>query len=171
VVLRSESDGDLANCVDAASESGVEVGVGVGIGGEEINSKDLVYIADTLGELERFYQHASAVFVGGSLASIGGHNIFEAARVSCAMVVGPHMHNFEAEFSALQEANAIVQVDTAEAVIKQLCLFLDNPQQARETARAAAAVVREKAERSDVADNYMGHLLTFMDQQTVSSRS
>ena len=50
---------------------------------------------DTLGELAQVYQLATAVFVGGSLADHGGHNILEPAVFGKPIVFGPHMQNFK----------------------------------------------------------------------------
>ena len=38
-----------------------------------------VVVLDSIGELAQLYQIATAVFVGGSLADFGGHNILEPA--------------------------------------------------------------------------------------------
>jgi 3-deoxy-D-manno-octulosonic-acid transferase len=53
-----------------------------------------VVILDTIGELARLYQLATAVFVGGSLVDAGGHNILEPAMFGKPIVFGPHMSNF-----------------------------------------------------------------------------
>ena len=74
---------------------------------QEIANDVSIYIADTVGELMRFYQHAAVTFVGGSLVGTGGHNVLEPARCNCAIVVGPTMHNFEAELKTLQSTDAI----------------------------------------------------------------
>ena len=165
VLRRSQSNRALTDDAKDA-DRGSNSNVGAAANADQISPAESIYIADTLGELELFYQHADVVFVGGSLVNVGGHNVFEAARAACAIVVGPHMHNFEAELSALQKADAIFQTETAEAAIQQLCFLLDNPQQAQQTGKAAAVVVRDKAEQSDVADCYMEHLLKFIDQLT-----
>ena len=54
-----------------------------------------VLLLDTLGELAQVYALASVVFVGGSLVPSGGHNILEPAVAGKAVVVGPHMENFQ----------------------------------------------------------------------------
>jgi len=56
---------------------------------------DEVLIGDTLGEMLLFYSVADVIFVGGSLVSIGGHNILEALQVHRPVVFGPHMQNFK----------------------------------------------------------------------------
>jgi 3-deoxy-D-manno-octulosonic-acid transferase len=53
-----------------------------------------VVILDSIGELARLYQLATAVFVGGSLVDAGGHNILEPAMFGKPIVFGPHMSNF-----------------------------------------------------------------------------
>jgi 3-deoxy-D-manno-octulosonic-acid transferase len=54
-----------------------------------------VVVLDTIGELAQLYQLATAVFVGGSLADHGGHNILEPAMFGKPIVFGPHMQNFK----------------------------------------------------------------------------
>ena len=53
-----------------------------------------VVVLDTIGELAQLYQLATVVFVGGSLADHGGHNILEPAIFGKPIVFGPHMSNF-----------------------------------------------------------------------------
>ncbi len=62
-----------------------------------------VLLLDSMGELSSLFALDSVVFMGGSLARRGGHNVLEAAFYSRAVVVGPHMENFAeiaAEFQA-----------------------------------------------------------------------
>jgi len=54
-----------------------------------------VVVADTLGEMLRFYSLADVVFVGGSLIPVGGHNILEASLLRKPVLFGPHMNNFK----------------------------------------------------------------------------
>lgn len=69
------------------------------------------YIADTLGELGLFYRLSDIVLMGGSLVPHGGQNPLEAARLSCAIVTGPHVHNFEGVYSDLAHAEALLMLD------------------------------------------------------------
>lgn len=52
-----------------------------------------VLLVATLGELRRFYALADAIFVGGTLVPIGGHNLFEAASMGVPILFGPHTEN------------------------------------------------------------------------------
>ena len=54
-----------------------------------------VVIGDVFGELTTTYAAATTVFVGGSLAPLGGHNFLEPLLSGIAPVVGPHRRAFE----------------------------------------------------------------------------
>ncbi|MGA2325768.1 MAG: tetraacyldisaccharide 4'-kinase [Bryobacteraceae bacterium] len=53
-----------------------------------------VLLLDSIGELSSLFALADVVFMGGTLAQRGGHNILEPALFRRAIVVGPHMENF-----------------------------------------------------------------------------
>ncbi len=61
---------------------------------EPLNPGD-VLLVDSVGEMLNFYAIADLVFVGGSLAPVGGHNILEASLLKKPVVFGPYMHNFK----------------------------------------------------------------------------
>jgi 3-deoxy-D-manno-octulosonic-acid transferase len=54
-----------------------------------------VLLLDSMGELGGVYSLADAVFIGGSLVPVGGHNPLEPAFFGRAPVFGPHMENFQ----------------------------------------------------------------------------
>ncbi|MEE9542969.1 MAG: 3-deoxy-D-manno-octulosonic acid transferase [Thermodesulfobacteriota bacterium] len=70
-------------------------------GGED---KDAVILLDTVGELFMAYALASVSFVGGSLVSIGGHNLLEPAYHSSPVLYGPHIETC-ADMAELLEAS------------------------------------------------------------------
>jgi 3-deoxy-D-manno-octulosonic-acid transferase len=98
-----------------------------------------VFVVDTLGELMMFYGCADVAFVGGSLQSIGGHNLLEPAAVGTAIVTGPHLHNFAEIARRLDEAGAVRIAPDADAVHAALDDLLAN-EEAR--ARMVAAGLR-----------------------------
>lgn len=49
---------------------------------------------DRFGQLRALYARADAVFVGGSLAKLGGQNFLEAAGQGRVPIIGPHWKNF-----------------------------------------------------------------------------
>jgi 3-deoxy-D-manno-octulosonic-acid transferase len=79
-----------------------------------------VMVLDTIGELASIYGRADVVFVGGSLAPWGGHNLVEPAIVSRPIVFGPNMSNFREMAKMFLEADAAVQVVDREALREAL---------------------------------------------------
>ncbi|HEV2915580.1 MAG TPA: 3-deoxy-D-manno-octulosonic acid transferase [Pyrinomonadaceae bacterium] len=69
-----------------------------------------VILLDTIGELRAVYRFASLVFVGGSIAPTGGHNVLEPAAVGACIITGAHTRNFEAIMRAFLEADALIQL-------------------------------------------------------------
>jgi 3-deoxy-D-manno-octulosonic-acid transferase len=67
-------------------------------------------LLDTIGELPAVYSLAAIVFVGGSIANKGGHNVLEPAADGACVVTGAHTDNFEAIVNLLVEYRAIVQL-------------------------------------------------------------
>jgi len=69
-----------------------------------------IILLDSIGELHSVYSLASIVFVGGSIAKTGGHNILEPAAVGVAVIVGSHTYNFQSIVETFEKAGAIVQL-------------------------------------------------------------
>lgn len=95
---------------------------------EAVTDDCRVYIADTLGELQAWYTHALACFVGGSLIERGGHNILEPARLGCPVAVGPHTSNFEDIVVTFAKHDALVVVKNSEHAVRFLRGAIDDPQ-------------------------------------------
>ncbi|HKJ23042.1 MAG TPA: glycosyltransferase, partial [Gammaproteobacteria bacterium] len=70
-----------------------------------------VFIGDSMGELVVFYAAADAAFVGGTLVTVGGHNILEPAALGIPVVTGPYFHNFEEITEKLRAAGACRQIE------------------------------------------------------------
>ncbi|HEV2863378.1 MAG TPA: 3-deoxy-D-manno-octulosonic acid transferase [Pyrinomonadaceae bacterium] len=68
-------------------------------------------LLDSIGELRAVYPLADLVFVGGSIAPVGGHNVLEPALDARCVVTGPHTSNFTAVVNALLKQGALVQLD------------------------------------------------------------
>ena len=104
-----------------------------------------VLVLDTLGELAQVYPLATVVFVGGSLAPAGGHNVLEPAVAGKAIIVGPHMDNFREMAAAFLAEDALVQVRDAagltDAVVR---LFADAAARDALGARAQRIVARNR---------------------------
>jgi tetraacyldisaccharide 4'-kinase len=100
-----------------------------------------VLLVDTLGELASLYRLADVVFVGGSLAGWGGHNVLEPALAAKPIVVGPHMQNFRAIADLLLAAGGLVQVGTAAELGPAWEHLLERPQEAAELGARAQRTV------------------------------
>lgn len=105
--------------------------------GEAVEPGTAIYLADTLGELGLFYRAAGIAFIGGSLSGHGGHNPFEAARLGCAILHGPHVENFRAIAEALAKAGASETVADEAALARAVAALLGD--EALRARRGAAA--------------------------------
>ena len=100
-----------------------------------------VLLLDTLGELSSTYRQANVVFVGGSIAPRGGHNIIEPAAAGAPVIVGPHMQNFAAIGRDFLAAQALVQIESETGLVSAVRDLLADPQRARELGGFARRVV------------------------------
>ena len=113
-----------------------------------------VVVLNTLGELGRLFDIASAVFVGGSLVPAGGHNLIEPAAFGRAIVVGPHMENFADVAREFVARGAAIQLRDANELEETLAdLMRDGGRRARlgDAARAIVDANRGAARRTVAA--------------------
>lgn len=108
--------------------------------GEPITPGTDIYLADTFGELGLLYRLAGIAFVGGSLIDKGGHNPFEAARLDCAVLLGPYTANCSAMAEALITAGAAETVADGDALAGAVAHLLDDTNLRRERAQGGASV-------------------------------
>jgi len=73
-----------------------------------------VLLLDSVGELAGLYRLADAVFVGGSLVPVGGHNILEPASFGKPPLFGPSMENFREMAAQFLKVGAAIQVSSPE---------------------------------------------------------
>jgi 3-deoxy-D-manno-octulosonic-acid transferase len=92
-------------------------------------------VLDTLGELVRFFPVAWAVFVGGTVAPLGGHNVLEPAACGRPVAFGPHTANVAAAAAALCAAGGAAVVRTP----AELAVYWDSLLADRAAAEAAGA--------------------------------
>ena len=95
-----------------------------------------MHLADTLGEMDHWYQMAGVTVIGGSFAPKGGHTPWEPAHHGSAILHGPSLHNFTAPFAALDRAGGAIAVADGPALAAAL-RGLDAATQARLAATAA----------------------------------
>ena len=111
-------------------------------------------ILDTIGELGRVYSLGDLVFVGGSLAHIGGHNILEPAAHAKPIVVGPNMFNFVEIYDLLSSRGACIMVKNEEEFIRTCARIVDDRQMAENMKRHCIEIVQENqgATRRNLAE-------------------
>lgn len=85
-----------------------------------------VGLLDTLGELASLYSAADVVFVGGSLAKIGGHDILQPLAQGKAVVFGPYTHKSrDTTELALRDGVAYQVRNTDELLLKMHEMLTD----------------------------------------------
>lgn len=100
-------------------------------------------ILDTIGDLGRVYSLGDLIFVGGSLAHIGGHNILEPAAHGKPIVVGPNMFNFVEIFDLLSRRGACAMVRNETEFISTCLDILVHKKRAEQMMRSCIEVVQE----------------------------
>jgi 3-deoxy-D-manno-octulosonic-acid transferase len=121
-----------------------------------------VLLLDSIGELSGLFPLADAVFMGGTLAGRGGHNILEPAFFARPVICGPHMENFRQIAQEFRERQAYVEIASASRLAGAVDQLLTDPawaakigQRALECAQSnrgaterAMDVIREAAMRA-----------------------
>lgn len=80
-----------------------------------------VWIADTLGEMGLWYRLCPVTILGGTFGPTEGHNPWEPAALGSAILHGPRIANFAADFAALHEAAAArpISADSLAAALSE----------------------------------------------------
>lgn len=132
-----ERGADIARLCGAAGSPAARRGAGT-----EPVGTDAIYIADTLGEMDSLFSAADIVFLGGSLAPLGGHNPVEPAAHGLPVLTGPHVFKNQAEFSALTEAGVVTEIEDGPGLAREadsICTDKDRLATISVAARAHAA--------------------------------
>lgn len=110
-----------------------------------------IILLDSIGELRAVYPLAVLVFVGGSIAPVGGHNVLEPAAVGACIITGPHTSNFSAIIHDFLDAQALVQLpmlpETEVAAALELAfveLLADDERRHRLAERARVALEQNR---------------------------
>jgi 3-deoxy-D-manno-octulosonic-acid transferase len=101
-------------------------------------------LLDSIGDLASLFTLADVVFMGGTLASRGGHNILEPALAARPIVAGPHLENFAEIASDFRAAGALVEVHDPAALAAAVEEILGNPARAADLGAKAAACARAR---------------------------
>lgn len=104
-----------------------------------------VFLADTLGELERWYAMSDLSFVGGSIASIGGHTPMEAAKYAVPVVMGRHTHKCQDMVEVLLEVGALVQAQTVDELFAVCQAAINAPNEFKDKGARGQAMLERLA--------------------------
>jgi len=86
-----------------------------------------VLLIDSIGDLAALFERADVVFMGGTLAHRGGHNILEPAYFAKPIIVGPHMENFAAIAREFHAAQAVESIENGNSLADAVARLLDDP--------------------------------------------
>jgi tetraacyldisaccharide 4'-kinase len=98
-----------------------------------------VLLLDSIGELSAIFAFASVVFMGGTLADRGGHNILEPAVFGKPVIAGPHLENFRDIESHFEARNAVMRISAGDELADTVLGAARDPglgERAREAAEA-----------------------------------
>jgi 3-deoxy-D-manno-octulosonic-acid transferase len=135
-----------------------------------------IVLLDTIGELGPVYSLGTIVFVGGSIAPTGGHNILEPAAVSSAIVTGPHVYNFKDINQIFLEQDAIIQlrvedgIDTADELASVFTRLLTDDHERLELQRRAKQVWEQNLGATELTLDYLEPILNTRKRPTRSSQ-
>jgi tetraacyldisaccharide 4'-kinase len=91
-----------------------------------------VFLLDTIGELASLFQRADVVFMGGTLARRGGHNILEPAYFGKPVIVGPHMENFAEIANEFLAGGGLLRICTPDELSGAIDSLLTDPRRRNE---------------------------------------
>jgi 3-deoxy-D-manno-octulosonic-acid transferase len=103
-----------------------------------------VLLLDTIGELAALFERADAVFMGGTLAARGGHNILEPAYFAKPVIVGPHMENFAAIAEEFHKAGALDAISSPADLAGAVAHLFDDPAFATQLGNHARELAQAK---------------------------
>lgn len=105
-----------------------------------------IILLDSIGELRTVFPFADIAFIGGSIASHGGHNVLEPAVEGVCVITGPHTDNFAAIIQTLLGEGALVQLgevaisEAAKQLAAAIKELLEDEPRRREIGQRAMAV-------------------------------
>jgi tetraacyldisaccharide 4'-kinase len=115
-----------------------------------------VLLLDSIGELASLFPLAGVVFVGGSLARRGGHNVLEPAACGRPIIVGPHMENFGAIAAEFREHGALLEIAAAGQLAAAVSRLIEDPKLCEDLgARASQLAARHRGATNRAVDQIL----------------
>lgn len=146
---------------DRGSQLAQQLGEGVALRSKKqaITPATRIYIADTMGELGLFYRTTDIVFMGGSLVPHGGQNPLEPARLSCAIITGPHTQNFTTIYADMESAQLVRRAPSSAALAALVAGLLDDAPQRTTLQKSTQNWVDSKSGTAERIMQLLGPLL------------
>ena len=92
----------------------------------QIHEKTDIYLVDTYGETEKFFNLIKIVFVGGSFVNHGGQNPLEPVRHGCFVLYGPYVNNFKHIYNYLDKIKLSKKVGNIQNLNKKIKILFKN---------------------------------------------
>ena len=103
-------------------------------------NREEVFLADTLGEMDKWYARCGMCIIGGTFQDYGGHTPYEPATYGCALIHGPHIDNFRREFDTLVASQASQTCKNAQSLSHAILLLKDEAIQEQHAQKAQMAL-------------------------------
>ena len=117
-----------------------------------------VLLLDSIGELSGLFSRAQVVFMGGSLARRGGHNILEPAYFSVPTIVGPHMENFPEIAAEFRAGDGLVEIGDGTELAGAVAALLDEPHRRAALGERSRALALAQRGATEVAAREIARL-------------
>jgi len=122
-----------------------------GLAGSEELPLPGALLLDSIGELASLFPLADVVFIGGTLAARGGHNILEPALAARPIVTGSHLENFAEIATDFRAAGALVEVRDAATLAAAVSDILEDPTRATDLGAKALSCARARQGATAIA--------------------
>ncbi len=120
-----------------------------------------VFLIDKMGVLSDFYAASDAVFMGGSLVPIGGHNLVEPAYFGKPVLYGPYMQNFKSMVEEFENGKASVCVKDKEALEVKLVEWIGDARKRMDIGEAAKDLI---GRHRGAAQKNLDYVLSVLEQ-------
>ncbi|GAB4183783.1 MAG: lipid IV(A) 3-deoxy-D-manno-octulosonic acid transferase [Wenzhouxiangellaceae bacterium] len=127
----------------------------------DLDEQTQVLVVDAMGVLLNYAAAADVIFVGGSLAPLGGHNPLEPAALAKPVIMGPHNDNISDLVELLERRGGARIVDDCDALQATITQLMAQPALRQTMGQNALAVVDEQ--RGAVARTLRRIELALMD--------
>jgi len=87
---------------------------------DKINKKTDIYLVNTYGETQSFFNICKTIFLGGSIVKHGGQNPLEPARFGCKIIHGPNIENFKEVYELLKYKKISFKINNINQLNKEI---------------------------------------------------